>query len=54
MAWRVNDAARLLSISRSTIYSLVRDGKLKLIRVSGRTLIPDFEVGRLANEGSAP
>jgi excisionase family DNA binding protein len=52
MAWRINDAARLLSVSRATIYLLARAGKLKLIRVAGRTLIPDSEVLRLANEGT--
>ena len=54
MAWTVNDACRQLSISRSTIYSLVRARKLKLIKISGRALVPDSEVARLANEGSAP
>jgi excisionase family DNA binding protein len=54
MAWTVNDACRQLSISRSTIYSLVRARKLKLIKISGRALVPDSEVCRLVDEGSAP
>ena len=53
VAWTVNDGARLLSISRATVYTLARARKLKLIRVAGRTLIPDSEVLRLANEGTS-
>jgi excisionase family DNA binding protein len=52
MAWRIDDGARLLSISRSTVYSLARGGKLKLIRVAGRTLIPHSEVVRVARKGA--
>jgi excisionase family DNA binding protein len=52
MAWRIDDGARLLSLSRSTIYALARDGRLRLIRIAGRTLIPDSEVVRLAAEGA--
>jgi excisionase family DNA binding protein len=52
MCWTVNATCRQLSISRSTVYCLARAGKLRLIRVAGRTLIPDSEVLRLANEGS--
>jgi excisionase family DNA binding protein len=52
MAWRINDAARLLSVSRSTIYTLARVGKLKLIKISGRALVPDAEIVRLSSEGS--
>jgi hypothetical protein len=52
VAWTVNDGARLLSISRATVYLLARTGKLKLIRVAGRTLIPDSEILRLGSEGA--
>jgi excisionase family DNA binding protein len=41
-----------LNISRSSVYALAAAGKLKLIRVAGRRLIPDSEVLRLAQEGS--
>ena len=51
-AWRVNDALPQLSISRSTLYALAAAGKLKLIRVAGRTLVPDTEIQRLAHEGA--
>jgi len=50
--WRINDAARKLSVSRSTIYALVADGKLKLVKVAGRSLVPDAELRRLASQGA--
>jgi hypothetical protein len=31
---------------------LARAGKLKLVRVAGRTLVPDAEILRLAAEGA--
>jgi excisionase family DNA binding protein len=40
----INDAGRLLSVSRSSIYRLIREGALPVRKVRGRTLI---EVKRL-------
>jgi excisionase family DNA binding protein len=39
VAWRINDAARKLSVSRSTLYALANKGKLKVIKIAGRTLV---------------
>ena len=38
-AYTVNDTARLLSISRSTIYKLIKFNSLKSIRLCGRRLV---------------
>jgi predicted DNA-binding transcriptional regulator AlpA len=46
-AWRVNDALRQLSISRATLYKMVKRGYLHPIYLGGRTLIPDAEIQRL-------
>ena len=48
LAWRVNDACQRLSISRATVYKMVKMGRLRLIKIAGRTLIPDSEIERLA------
>jgi excisionase family DNA binding protein len=40
LAYTVNDAARLLSISRSTINKLIRLNMLKTIKLLGKRLIP--------------
>jgi excisionase family DNA binding protein len=52
VAWTVNDGARLLNVSRSTVYALARARKLRLIRLAGRTLIPDSEIARLGADGA--
>ena len=49
-AWRVNDALRQLSISRATLYKMASSGEIRLARIGGRTLIPDFEIRRLLGE----
>jgi len=46
-AYRINEAARLLSISRSTMYKMESAGSLKMIHVGGRTLVTDVEIERL-------
>jgi excisionase family DNA binding protein len=38
-AYTINDSAKILSISRSTVYKLVNLGSLKAIKLCGRTLI---------------
>jgi excisionase family DNA binding protein len=53
LVWRIKDACMALSVSRSHVYDLAAAGKLKLVKIGGRTLIPDAEVQRLANEGAA-
>ena len=47
VAWRINERAFRLGVSRATIYKLAAAGKLRLIKVGGRTLIPDAEIMRL-------
>jgi excisionase family DNA binding protein len=40
LAYRVNDAADVSGLSRSTIYNLIAEKKLRSIMVAGRRLIP--------------
>ena len=51
-ARRINDACAALQISRSHLYALAAAGRIKLIRIGGRTLVPETEVDRLAEEGA--
>lgn len=46
-AYRVNDAAHLLSISRSTMYKMRKAGSLEMIDIGGRTLVSHDEIERL-------
>jgi excisionase family DNA binding protein len=49
MAYSINDACRLLSIGRTSLYELVKAGELTLIRIAGRSLVPRSEIERLTS-----
>jgi helix-turn-helix protein len=40
LAYRVNDAAKAAGLSRSSLYTLMSEGKLRSVLVAGRRLIP--------------
>lgn len=40
LAYTVKQACALSTIGKTTLYRLASDGKLRLIRVGGRTVIP--------------
>jgi excisionase family DNA binding protein len=40
ITYRVNDAAKVAGLSRSKIYELIGEGKLRSVMVAGRRLIP--------------
>jgi excisionase family DNA binding protein len=37
---RVEDAARILNVGRSTVYDLIRSGRLRSIKIGRRRLVP--------------
>jgi excisionase family DNA binding protein len=48
LALRINDAARVVGISRSSIYNLIREGRLRSIKVAGvRLVLKDELLGLL-------
>jgi excisionase family DNA binding protein len=51
-ARRVRDACRALGISKSTLYKLASQGRVRLVRIAGRTVVPETEMNRLASEGA--
>lgn len=40
LAYSLKEAARASSLSRSTLYSYIAAGRLRVVRVGGRTIIP--------------
>jgi excisionase family DNA binding protein len=36
----INDACKVIGIGRTSLYELIRQGRLKTIKVAGRTLVP--------------
>jgi excisionase family DNA binding protein len=51
-AYRIREACVALGVSRSTLYKLVAQGKLRLIHLNGCSLVPATEIDRLASTGS--
>lgn len=53
LAFTVPEAARLLSISRTTAYDLAKAGKLRLCKIGTRTVITGNELRRFVAEVEA-
>jgi excisionase family DNA binding protein len=52
LAWPIDEGAHRIGVGRTSVYKLAAEGKLRLIKVAGRTLIPDAEVVRVTTEGA--
>jgi excisionase family DNA binding protein len=52
LAHPVNTAAHLLSVSASQIWALIREEKIRAVRIGRRTLVPTKEIERLLQEGA--
>lgn len=48
LAYQVKPFCQLAGISRTTFYELLKSGKIKAMKLGGRTLIPREEAERLA------
>jgi excisionase family DNA binding protein len=46
-AYRIDEACHCLGIGRTSLYSLVKAGELRLIKIAGRSLVPYSEIERL-------
>ena len=51
-AFRINDACRMGGFGRTMAYELVKQGRLKLLRVGGRSLICGDSLRALLNQGT--
>jgi excisionase family DNA binding protein len=47
VAVSVNDAAKMLSLGRTSIYVLIKDGRLDMVKLGRRTLIKMESIRRL-------
>ncbi len=50
LAYRINDASRALGVGRTKLYELAAQGRLKLVRIGGRTLVPADSLRRLLQD----
>ena len=51
-ARRVPEACKALGISKALLYKLAKEGKLRLVHIAGRTVVPETEIDRLASQGT--
>ena len=52
LAYSVDEACRLLSIGRTSLYELAKRDELRLVKIAGRTLVPRSELERLAGQNT--
>ncbi len=53
LAYSLKDACAVSSLGRTTLYTHIKSGRLKAIRVGGRTLIPAESLHALLSGGAA-
>lgn len=51
-ARRVPEACRAIGISKAMLYKLASQGKVRLVHIGGRTVVPESEIDRLASDGA--
>jgi excisionase family DNA binding protein len=51
-AFSIKETARACGLSRTTIYRLIADGRLRTIKVASRRLVPVETIDALMNEGA--
>ena len=50
IALSINDTAKALSLGRTSIYALIREGRLETIKLGRRTLIKAESIRRLVEQ----
>lgn len=50
-ARRLEDAARSLGLSKGFLYKLEKAGKIRFVRIGGRTVITETEIDRILENG---
>lgn len=53
MCHSIKDAARALSLGRTTIYKLIKEGRLETVKLGRRTLVKTSSIMALIGEGVA-
>lgn len=54
LAVRINDACRIVGVGRTTIYELISDGTLGLVKIGRASVIPMDDLRRLIAGRAAP
>ncbi len=54
LAVSVNEAARVLGIGRTSLYSMIRDGRVEALKLGRRTLIKTASLRRVIDGAHEP
>lgn len=52
LAYSINEAARILSLGRTSIYALIKEGRLETVKLGRRTLVKAVSIRALIGEGA--
>lgn len=52
LAYPLGEAAHLLGISKASLYRHAEAGKIRLVHIGCRTLVPGTEITRLVRDGT--
>lgn len=50
LAISVNEAARVLGVGRTSLYGMIRDGRIETVKLGRRTLIKTASIRRLVED----
>ena len=53
LAYQINEAVRVSGLSRTTLYELMKAGRLKTVLVAGRRLVPAEDLKALLTRDEA-
>ena len=52
LAYSIKEACKASSLSRTTVYSHIAAGRLRVVRIGGRTIVPADALHKFINEGN--
>ena len=52
LAYRISDACHVLGIGKTSLYELMKEGRIKAIKIAGRTLIDAASIRALVADAT--
>ncbi len=47
--YNVSESARIVGVGRTTMHKMIREGRIRPVKIGARTIIPKSEIDRLLN-----
>ncbi len=47
--YNVGESARIIGVGRTTMHKMIREGRIRPVKIGARTVIPKSEIDRLLN-----